>query len=222
MFVLHGEDLKSSRNEFIRLKSQASASGKQVVDLEGFSITLNELVTASSSISLLGSDNVVFVENLFSRRPSNEKKALIEYLLSHPDLSITIWETKDVGAQLKSFPTKSYKNFELPKYIFQFIDTFSPDLYLKSLASSEPEQLLGLIAKRLHDLILVKENKLSLPSWQLSKIENQAKRFSLLQLIDLNTELLNLDYKLKNSHLPFDLAAGLEFWLTKLNNNFNK
>src|SRR3989344_3842949 len=167
MTILHGDDQIASRKNFLDLKDRAQAAGKQLVDLDGAHITLPDLVTAAESTSLLGTSNAVFIENLYTRRPSNDKKALIDYLETHSVSDITVWEPKDVTAQLKALSLKQITKFDLPKSIWKFIDTWDLTAYHQALASNDPEQILALLAKRLQDLLLVQEGVTdAFASWQ--------------------------------------------------------
>lgn len=210
MMILHGDDQAASRNQFLLLKQQVKNSGKNIVEFAGENLVLPDLIQALESSSLFGNVNYVVIESLFSRRPSAEKKRLIDYL-SNQDL--LIWEPKDVTAQVKNFPNKK---FDLPKYIFQFLDDFTLQNLELALKNSEPEIILSLLAKRLHDLVLALENKLELPSWQLAKIQKQSQKYNLQKLSAMNNELLTLDYNQKTSKSPYDLSVGLELWIMKL------
>ncbi len=213
MIIFHGDNQLASRQAFLHIKEQKRLSGNHNLDLSGTSLTLTDLATASQAVSLLGNVNSVFIEEFFARRLSNEKKLLTDYLLKHSDLNIYLWESKDQSTQLKSFPLTISQKFSLPKYLFQFLDTFSHSDLRRSLASASPEQILALLAGHLHKLILVKDGVADLPSWQLAKLKSQAAKYSINQLLTMTSELLSLDYRLKTSFLPYDLSAALELWV---------
>lgn len=218
MLILHGEDQVSSRNQFLGLKDQAKAQNKYIIDLPGSSLSLPELTTSVESISLLGNSNSVFIEDLFTRRPSNEKKQLLDYVSQHPNSDIYIWEGKDVSAQLRSIPPAHIKRFDLPSSVFAFLDHLSINLFHQALSSSAPEQILAILAGHIQKLILVKDNAAAkLPSWQQGKLAQQAKKFTLEKLIQMNKDLLEIDYRQKTSSSAMNLTAALELWLTSLN-----
>jgi len=217
MQIIHGDNQVASRQYFLSLRHAASVAGKQIVALAGEDLSLDRFVTATASTSLLGTTNSVFVEGFFARRPSSEKKSLYNFLISHPGLEVVFWDAKDVSAQLKSFATPIVKKFDLPKVIWQFLDSLSPALYRPVLATTEAEQLLALIAGRLHQLIMLKSgtSPAGLAAWQAAKLKSQAAIFTLPRLIAIHASLLNLDYKAKTSSLASDLATALELWLYK-------
>lgn len=215
MLIIHGDNEIASRNLYISLKDRAAKSGQQIVDLSGPSLTVSDLVTASESVSLFGSTNSVFIEGFFTRRAGNDKKTVTGFLLSHLSADIYLWDSQDVSASLKSFPLASIKKFDLPKYIFQFIDTFSLPAFNQALSGTSPEQILALVARRIHDLILIKENRGVFPPWQAAKLKSQAAQYSLSRLKTYNLQLLELAFAQKTSLPPYDLATALQFWLAK-------
>lgn len=217
MTIVHGDNQIASRQFFISLKDQAHHAGRQVVDLPGESVTLEQLTTASESASLLGTTNAVFVEGFFTRRPSADKKAVIVYLAAHSQSDISLWDGKDVTAQIKGFPVSQVKKFDLPHSLWQFLDTFSVDAFHRSLISADPEQILALLAIRLHQLIMVKDGHPppSLAPWQVGKLNLQAAKYSPSSLIAMHASLLDLDYQQKTSTSAIDLAGALEVWLVK-------
>jgi DNA polymerase III delta subunit len=211
MLIIHGENQISSRQFFLDIKTK-TPSTKQKVDLRGEDLELPGLTTAAGSSSLFGLSNIVFIDNLFSRRPSNTKTQLIDYLKAHPDSDIYIWEAKDVTTQLKSFPPLSIKRFDLPKYIFQYLDNFDLESLHKSLESVSEEQILSMLAKQVHKLIVAKSGSGDYPPWQKNKLLSQSKQYSDAKLVTMLNALLDIDYKNKNSQLPYNLSVALELW----------
>lgn len=215
MFIIHGEDQIKSRQFFLS-KKDAARKDFAVIDLPGDSLTLSELQNTLGTSSLLGQPTAVFVEGFWGRRPSSEKKVLVEYLKSHPTANIYLWDSKDVSSQLSAFSLQSLVKFDLPKHLFQFIDNWTISNYDLALKSADPEQLLALLAKRVQDLILVQQNTFSGPSWMIGKLQPQTKKYSYHQLTTYNKSLLEIDYKYKTGALPYNLGVALELWLAKM------
>ncbi len=215
MIILHGENQVPSRQQLLEVKHQAVKAGKQLVELEGDS-SMDQIRAVVESNSLFGSSNLVIIENLFSSRPSNLKKAVGEYLLRHTEAEIVIWEGKDVSTKIKDFDPRLVRRFDLPKYVFKFLEDLSLTNLQLSLHTAAPEQILALLASHLHKLILVKEGVANLPSWQLGKLKYQVTKFSVQQLQDLIAQLLDIDYAQKTSSLAYDLATALEIFVIRL------
>ena len=200
MTILHGDNQIASREAYLTAKQQAQKQGLNIVDLSGDTLTLPDLTQAVESKSLFGSANAVFIENLFSRRPSNDKKQIVDYLLKlvsplrlRGDQGvICIWEPKDVSTQIKETPSQ---RFDLPKHIFAFLDNPNLSTLHLALSTVPVEQLFASLATRVHKVLL-----------------GQGRTSKKIDPIDL----LEIDYKQKTSSAPYDLTAALEIWLSKL------
>lgn len=215
MIILHGDNQVDSRKQLTLIKRSAVDKGLQLVELEA-NLGLDQLVSAVESNSLFGGVNTVVIEGVLSGRPSNERKAVISYLIQNQDKDVILWESKDVTTKLRDFNSKNVRRFDLPRYVFKFLDELSVNTLHLALSSAAAEQILALLAGHIGRLIMAKENQLNLPSWQLSKLKSQASKFSLDQLIKLNSQLLEIDYKTKTSQLPYDLATALELYVARI------
>lgn len=183
MIILHGENQVESRRQLLLAKS-----GKQLFELSGSSLDLNQLVTSIETNSLFGQANTVIIESVFSQRASTTKKKIIDYLEKSSSKDIIIWEPKDVTSQLKGFDQKLVKKFDLPKHIFKFLDFPSLSTLRLALSVTPPEVVFASLITRAH---------------------KQVKTIWL-------QELLAIDYKLKTGILPYSLATALELWVAKI------
>ncbi len=153
--------------------------------MSGQDLTLDQLSQAVDTVTLFGQTNGVFVESLFSTRPSTAKKAVIDYLKSHTSANVVVWEPKDVSAQLKDFPEPLIRRFDLPRHIFKFLDHPTLTTLHLALTTTLPEIVFASLVTRAH--------KQAHTKW--------------LQ------ELLAIDYKIKTGALPYGLATALELWV---------
>ncbi len=180
MLILHGDNQIASRQALLTAKE-----GRPILEFMGSNLSLDQLVNAVETNSLFGQANTVVIEGIFSQRVSSNKKSITEYLESHQDSDIIVWESKDISSQVKNF--KNIQKFDLPKYIFSFLDNPTiPGLH-QVLQTMPPEQILASLATRAYKRVNTK--------W--------------LQ------ELLVIDYKLKTGALPYDLTTALELWVAK-------
>ena len=108
MLIIHGDNQIASRDCLI-----SSKTGKQVLEFFGNNLNQDQINQALNTQSLFGQVYTVIIEGIFSQRPSANKKAIIEYLESHQDADIIIWESKDVSSQVKNF--QNIQKFDLPK-----------------------------------------------------------------------------------------------------------
>lgn len=142
MIILHGDNQVESRKVWIEAKKN-----KQVLEFDGAVLTVADLANAINTVSLFEQSNSIFIEGLFGRRVSTERKDLISYLEKHPDADITIWEGKDISTQVKDLPNR---NLELPKYIFKFLDSPTIEGLHLVLQTMPVEQILASLATRAH------------------------------------------------------------------------
>ena len=95
MLILHGDNQVATRQ---KLSNQLKNFSGEKVTLDGEKINITQLIQATESSSLFGQDKLIIIENLFSRRPSKEKDALIEKLKSLPENCI-VWERKSIDGR---------------------------------------------------------------------------------------------------------------------------
>ena len=211
MLIIHGDNTIVSRDFFLTQKK----SFPNILELSGEDLTFARITQALATPNLFGELPTLFIENFFSRRPSNEKKKIIEFLKNQ---NIIFYDSKDISTQTKTFDPQNIKNFPYPKYIYSFLESFSLDQLQLVLKSEAPEMILGSMARHIHNLILVKENQSNLPSWQAGKLKSQAQNFTLEQLVKFNKDLLAIDYRQKTSTSPLNLKSALELWCLKIVN----
>ena len=216
MLIFHGENYPLSRQAYLGSREGFQVQGLETISIDGGNLILGELQNQLQTSSLFGGGKVICIENLFSRRPSSEKNNLISFLSRHiPPPDIVIYDPKDISSQIKSFPAPIIKKFDWPKYLFQFLDSFSFPALRQTLMHLPPEVILASLAKQLHNLLLLKHDSLNLPSWQTNKLQSLSSRFSLPQLTSMERQLLDIDYQAKNSLLISDLTSALEDWCIK-------
>lgn len=216
MLIIHGDNQSASRNLFLEIKNQKLSSGDQIIELSGRDITLTEIRNKLEASSLFGNKNCLFITDLFTAHSFREKSLIIDYLLSAVGENIYIWESRDVFPQLRKFPPDSVRKFELPRYIFQFLDNMTLPLLHRALGNTPPEQLFALLVGHFHKLILIKDNAGSFPLWQKQKLLQQASGYKIDHLKDAYAKLLELDYRHKTSASSQSLPFSLELWLSRL------
>lgn len=135
MIVIHGENQIASREYFLEKRSKSPGDV-----LDGDTLMFSELKSKLKAVSLFGETQNIYIENLYSRRPSNEKRVIIEYLEEINPPNLIIWERKAVTTKSEN------KNFEMPKYLFAFWNKPSIKSFHLALQVSAVEQIFaGLI-----------------------------------------------------------------------------
>lgn len=216
MQIFHGDNQIASRAEFLRIRSDLSSRGIQIIEIYGDTLTLSQLMLSLQNVSMFGDSNAVFIDGFFSRRPGSEKAAISKYLQAHPDLSVYFFDDSDVSVQLKGFPPASVKKFELPKYLFTFLDQLTLTSLHQAFTGAAPEQVFSLLVRQMHNLILVSSGSTALPSWQAGKLRSLLPKFTRVDIFTAYKKLLEIDFRQKNSASVFDMAASLEIWVTSL------
>lgn len=215
--LLHGDDAVSSRKALEEIK--LSHKGSEILVLDGKRAALVDLTQALESLSILSSSRLVVLENFLSFRPAKEKLAYLSSGGFSSDL--VLWEGKKIPpASIKKFGSGiKVRLFKTPAVVFQFLDSFSPKnekgglLFLQKTLKSSPSSLVFfLLVKRIRNLLIVKDGgKLSgVQVWQLRKLQNQAKLFSLGALQEIYKKLLFIDIAQKTGEKRFDLAGEME------------
>lgn len=219
--VLHGDNQVTSRNRFNQLESDFTKKGWQILTFDGKNTDFNQLNLAASSGSLLGEGIVVFVEGFFTR----SKKVKIES--SKLTGNIVFWETKLLPKTIISGFPKNWvvENFAIPKLIFKFLDTLSPNHPQASLnilhsinESDESDFIIPLVAWHVRNLILAKlsPESLNVPSWKFNKLFEQANKFSEEQLFSFHRKLLELDRNSKTGANDLPLSSSLDLLIANI------
>ncbi len=226
--LLHGDHIDASRKELQRIRNESK--DKEVRLIDGKTIDETALVQSIESSSLFGNTTVVIIEQLFGKLGKQTKRA--EALISHLKLSaktsdIVLWEDKEIGATIIKMLGDSVRIrlFKLPVLIFQFLDNFlhgnaSRELQLfKQLTKSEaPELIFSMLVKRVRQLIEIKNNvtPIGVSSWQMNRLTNQTKSFTMEQLVDLYAMLHDMEVNSRSGLTAFTTKQQLALFLSRL------
>lgn len=224
--ILHGDNTIHSRQALVHLKQtfKTSQPNVEIIYLNGKKLSLFDLIQATESPSLYGSDRLIILEDLF-RCPS--KTTLSQALQFLSDLStqysLIIWESKLIPvSQLKKLPHFTPQLFKYSSVTFKFLDQVYPrnalqylPLYRSACLKDSPELVFHMLVRQLRLLITVSEPLNPLPPWQIGKIKKQAASFTSTQLIRLHDALTDLDWRNKSGQTVGTFASELETVLIK-------
>lgn len=229
--LLHGDDILRSRKNLDELKSRKDK--REIINLDGRKVTLEDLKQAFETKSLFGQDKLVVLENFLSRRKKGrDKEAVIEYLNKEKLLvDLFLWEEEEVSQQtLRIFPEAEVKIFKLDPLLFRFLDSLKPgnsktsiELFRQALSQEETNLIFYMLIRqfRLFLLFGTKEKVdldevKRLAEWQKAKISKQAQLFNLKKLLSIYHEILEIDYGEKGGFSAYPLRQTLELFLSKL------
>ena len=223
MIILHGDNTLDSRQRLRELKEVfAKNSGTQVIEFKGNRLSLTQLIQATQGNSLFGFDRLVVIEKLFTGQTSQAKQKIIDFLKKEGLKNLIVWEDKQIdGRKITSLRAK-VEVFRIKLSLFSFLDAFQPQaqkektrLFHQTLNDSPVELVFFLLAKRVAQLIIAKDSQgkdlESIAPWQKKKILDQAKQFSLSQLLWLYRQLLLIESSQKTgkSKLGLDWQVDL-------------
>jgi DNA polymerase III delta subunit len=226
--ILHGDNTEESRAELVKLV--AAAKGRDMRRLEGKNLEPASLAQALESSSLFGGNVCVVVENLFSKVGKKQKLAQ-EYaaiLTRAPaETQIIVWEEKELSATaLKTLAPKAHAQlFKTPSVIFQLLDGLRPNaasgllfFYEKAIAAQAPELVFAMLVRRVRQLLMVKGGVApdGMQGWQEARLTNQARAFTMEQLVRMHKTLLAAEYSLKSGASPFSMIQLTQQWIAAL------
>ncbi|MBU1326979.1 hypothetical protein KKB64_05565 [Patescibacteria group bacterium] len=226
--VLHGDDTVASRNELNHRKRAAGQA--DILKLNGASLDEPTLVQALESQSFLADKKIVVIEQLLTHLGRKQKSSdkILDYIIHAPaDLEVILWEPREISAAiLKKLGKEAVVNiYMLPKAVFTFLDNLrlnnSPyllKLLMQTIETYPPEVVFTMIVRRIRQLIMVKDGVPpdNLQAWQVSRLTNQGKSFTLVQLLAMERQLLAIEYSIKTGNAAYDLAQLMEQWVIQL------
>lgn len=225
MVILHGENVVKSREKLVSMIEEAKAAGKEIERLNAKQLTLADLETSLQKTSLFGTEQVVIIEELHSLPRSKKKNQLIE-IVSQANVEVILWEKRDLTkTMLKQFPKATVEHFKLTNSLFSWLDVFNPktptDKHLKLLHKAQQangEQMcFMMLARQIRLLIQLKDGgRPAGPPFVINKLTNQARDFSLDQLLKLHQQLYTIDMAAKTSASYLTLGQQLDLLAANL------
>lgn len=232
--ILHGDDISTSRNYFLDLKSKQTDS----LSFDGGKINITDLVQNIEGSSLFGDTKTLFIEDLLTKlkKTNNESKEIFDFIAKNSkDATFVLWESKEITKRdLSQFKDAIIKFFKLPKNIFLFLDNLKPNnsksllnLFHQALESGIKEELILFMIQRQFRLLLSLchpeqsegsqiDETLRLAPWQSGKLERQTKLFSELQLKQIYKKLFEIELGQKTGTLSLSLIQSIDFLLLEM------
>lgn len=216
-YLLHGDDITSSR----KFLTDTIDSFQSTV-LDGKSLQLKDLELHLASTSLFDDKKAVVIENLLGKNP--KKKEIAKFLsLYTSGMLIVLWEDKKIPKttlnMLKDFVVK---DFNLPSYYFQFLDSIAPKngkklfvLYQSLLTTITAEQIFFSLLKRVRLLLVLSSHGTSqdlekMAPWQKQKLSQQVRMWNTDMLQKFYYQLTDIEIKLKSGRLALGLSKHLD------------
>ncbi len=226
--LLHGDNIESSRNELTAM--MVSCKDKEIRRLDGKQLDVTKLIQAMESNSLFSSNVLVVIENLFSPlgRKTKQIKEFTKIIDDNTQTAECIcWEPKELSKEVLScFTSKiTSKVFAIPKTIFLFLDNLKANnakmlisMLDELLNSTAPELVWNMMISRMRQLIQIQSGVMpaKLQTWQISRLTNQARSFTMDKLLKSYTNMFDMEYALKSGLSPFTMSEMIKQWIIEL------
>lgn len=228
--LFHGEHVAASRRELTQFREKFAK--REVVMLDGRTVTTTDLVEATQTASLFGTDRLVIVENLMSRRigKKNPDGQAFTAIITNlpPETEIVFWEEKEIPKTILTILPKTVDIalFKPDRIIFSFVESLFPGNTREMLAHFEaslkkdtPEMIFAMLVRQFRYLLMVKDlgqNVTELSGWQRSRFLRQTERFTMPQLLDFYRHLLTTDVTIKSGTTPMSLTQELRLFLVSI------
>lgn len=183
IIVLHGDDTTKSYERLTKFMDEAKKREWEVLDFDLDSI-FNQSLFEKERFYILRDIKKINKEILEKLKSFSGNLVLYH----QSTLSVTI---------LKTFNADKVERFELPKIIWNFLDTFSVKTFQEVLKTEATEMVVWWLAQRLKELYWVKSGNPNFSSWRINKLKSQASKYSQEQLEKAIFDLSEIDVKSK-------------------------
>ncbi|OGH47754.1 MAG: hypothetical protein A3A51_04955 [Candidatus Levybacteria bacterium RIFCSPLOWO2_01_FULL_39_10] len=221
---IHGDDVVSSRNYFLKQKNDNSIT----FDAENLSII--ELLQSLQGEGLFGNSKSIFIDNLFTQKGVKNLNEITQVLKEKNNADVYIWSNKILGAKvLSEFPRCDSKLFKIPQNIWAFLDGIRPSdsrnviLFHKALNETDPEIVFAMIIRQFRLMIgLLDDSGKSidevkrLAPWQKSKFIKQAGLFGTNKLKAVYKKLYEIDKSSKTGTTGLTLSQNIDNLLLEI------
>ncbi len=224
--VIHGEDVAASR----KYLSECKKVSQNHALFSGERLTLTDLTQAASSGGLFAEEQHIVIENLLTRKKSQELDAIIAYIKNDKETTYTLWEPKALNkTQLGSLTTATIKNFPIPQILFSFLDALKPHngtqlvkLFHEMLQNTEVEMIFFMLIRQFRILLTIQnatstiEEVKRLSPWQKEKLLKQSQQFSESELKTTYRKLFEIDLGNKTGTLMQPLPMAIDIFLLEI------
>lgn len=221
--IIYGEDANKSYERLIAITDNLRSKQFEIIIKDAQEIEITNLRQEIGSSGLFESSKCFVIKNLLTSTKSNNKDKLFKIIESEANKEIILWENKNVPlTTLKKFSKASIENFPISPVIFKFLDSIRPNNTNNILLSwkkiqtekTEPEFVFAMLVRQIKLLIQAKTDStyIKLAPYPSRLIKEQSNHFSLNHLMDIYSELLEIDTKIKTG----SSANTIDNFLTNL------
>ncbi len=225
MDILHGDHIVHSRAALGTYIDTARENNVTIERLVAKKLTRSELEEALVSTSLFATAKLVIIEELHSLPKSKRKDELIALVAEHaaqpatPGETIILWESRSLTpTMVKKFAKARVQEFKLSKKLFSWLDSLgTPNVKQKLLLAQEAIATEGeylcfsMLVRQVRLLIQAKDGgTIKGAPFMITKLQSQARRFTLESLLKTHAQLLELDRQMKQSGSILSMTQQLD------------
>lgn len=220
IYILHGEQMVTSRQQLQELLEQFKAQQSEITRLDAKPLDPASLQEALGRSSLFGQEQVVVIEGLHSLPTSTRKKELIA-LVGETQTPVILWEKRALTpTMLKKFPGAHIQEFKPTSHVFKWLDSLSGqtkpslkqhELLQQAIQQDGAELCFHLLVRQIRLLLSVKVNHaIKGAPFMIAKLKKQASNFSLPQLLAFHEQLFMIEKASKTGQAKVELSTTLD------------
>ncbi len=221
MHIFHGDNHIASRQALIDFIETSQNQFSRTVSYQASELSLGKLESVLGEVSLFNDQVLTVVEEVHSLVKSAQRTALIDYLSKCQDLdSLVLWEKKPLtAAQLTVFGKATQKLFKASKSLFRWLDSLTPSttiqerlqLFNQAVNQDGIEYCFLMLVRQTRLLLTVRSGgSIAGPPFVQRNIQNQARLFSLSQLLNLHETLTIIDLESKTGRSRMSVKHQLD------------
>ena len=222
MLVLHGENIVASRKKLAEYIDTARSEQTDVVRLEAKRTSLADLESVLGAHDLFGTKKLIVIEELHSLPRSKKKDSLIDLLSGELTHECILWEKRKLTkTMLRKFSSATISEHTTSNALFAWLDTLGTKTppekkiaLLREAAEKDGEYLCFImLIRQIRYLLLAKTGGvIKGPPFMVQKYKKQATHFSEEELLQLHSQLVLMDEKMKSTKQQLTLESQLDLF----------
>ncbi|MCL2110452.1 hypothetical protein FWH30_02640 [Microgenomates group bacterium] len=225
LYILHGENTDQIGGRSQGIIAGYVAKGFMVKRLDDWGkMTGEKLREETQTDNLFGGKTLIVSEHLHSLPMGKRRTGLIDelselYRSGLVEDLLLIEKKKLTALMLKKFSGAKVELFEPSKLMWRFLGNLDFNDYQTLIEKEglEPFYILAMVNRQINLLIQVKsEHPMRMAPWQMRSLEEQARKFSLKQLLAARHELVEIEYRAKTQSKEQPLEYVLGRWIYSL------
>ena len=221
MYIFHGDNHIASRQALVDFIEESRNKYVRTISYQASELSLAQLESALGEISLFNDQVLTVIEEVHSLIKSTHRTTLIDYLSKSQDIeSIVLWEKKPLTpSQLALFNRAKLTLCKASKSLFRWLDSLSPNssaqqklqLFTQAVTEDGIEYCFLMLVRQIRLLLTVRDGGTIVgPPFVQRNLQNQARLFSLAQLLNIHEKLTNIDTETKTGGTRMTLKQQLD------------